>query len=132
MIRGSRTGYLIRAVRWSGRLQCSCGTCRRAGGGAGGLGDGTLRAYAIALLRWFRFLWVIGVPWDQATRAEARDFCCWIQVAVKPAGAGGPAGGDGAAGLGRAGGARPGAGGRNPVTGKAAPGPGYAAATAVH
>ena len=32
----------------------------------------TLRAYATALLRWFRFLWAIGVPWDQATRAEAR------------------------------------------------------------
>ena len=32
----------------------------------------TLRAYAIALLRWYRFLWAAGVPWDQATRAEAR------------------------------------------------------------
>ena len=31
----------------------------------------TLRAYATALLRWFRFLWAIGVPWDQATRATA-------------------------------------------------------------
>ena len=44
----------------------------------------TLRAYAIALLRWFRFLWATGVPWDQATRAEARDFSCWIQITVKP------------------------------------------------
>ena len=44
----------------------------------------TLRAYATALLRWFRFLWAIEVPWDQVTRAEARDFCCWIQLTVKP------------------------------------------------
>ena len=49
----------------------------------------TLRAYAIALLRWFRFLWAAGVPWDQATRAEARDFSRWIQIAVKPGRAGG-------------------------------------------
>jgi integrase len=37
------------------------------------------------LLRWFRFLWAIEVPWNQATRAEARDFCRWLQVAGKPA-----------------------------------------------
>ena len=30
------------------------------------------------------FLWAAGVPWDQATRAEARDFSRWIQIAVKP------------------------------------------------
>lgn len=36
------------------------------------------------LLRWFRFLWAIEVSWDQATRAEARDFLCWIQAADKP------------------------------------------------
>jgi hypothetical protein len=28
----------------------------------------------MALLRWFRFLDAIEVPWDQATRVEARDF----------------------------------------------------------
>jgi hypothetical protein len=43
------------------------------------------------LLRWFRFLWAIGVPWNQATRAEARDFCRWLQVAGKPARPGGAA-----------------------------------------
>jgi integrase len=37
------------------------------------------------LLRWFRFLWTVGVVWDQATRVEARDFCRWLQVTVKPA-----------------------------------------------
>ncbi len=44
----------------------------------------TQRSYSLALLRWFRFTWVAGVPWDQATRAEARDFCRWIQLADKP------------------------------------------------
>ena len=39
---------------------------------ASGRPETTLRAYATALLRWFRFLWATGVPWDQATRAEAR------------------------------------------------------------
>jgi hypothetical protein len=37
------------------------------------------------LLRWFRFLWAAGVAWNMATRAEARDFCRWMQVAGKPA-----------------------------------------------
>ena len=45
----------------------------------------TQRSYSLALLRWFRFTWAVGVPWDQATRAEARDFCRWIQLADKPA-----------------------------------------------
>jgi hypothetical protein len=37
------------------------------------------------LLRWFRFVWAAGVPWNMATRAEARDFCRWMRVAGKPA-----------------------------------------------
>ncbi len=45
----------------------------------------TQRSYGMDLLRWFRFLWTVGVAWDQATRVEARDFCCWLQAAVKPA-----------------------------------------------
>ena len=45
----------------------------------------TQRSYGMDLLRWFRFLWAVGVAWDQATRVEARDFCRWLQVAVKPA-----------------------------------------------
>ena len=44
----------------------------------------TQRSYGMDLLRWFRFLWAIGVGWDEATRAEARDFCRWLQVAAKP------------------------------------------------
>src|SRR5271165_4648059 len=45
----------------------------------------TQRSYSLALLRWFRFLWAAEVPWGQATRAEARDFCRWMQIADKPA-----------------------------------------------
>jgi integrase len=44
----------------------------------------TQRSYGMDLLRWFRFLWVLGVGWDQATQVEARDFCRWLQVTVKP------------------------------------------------
>ena len=52
---------------------------------ASGRSEATLKSYCKALLRWFRFLWAISVPWDQATRAEARDFCRWLQLADKPA-----------------------------------------------
>ena len=44
----------------------------------------TQRSYAMDLLRWYRFVWAVGIPWDQATRTEARDFCLWLQVADKP------------------------------------------------
>jgi site-specific recombinase XerD len=52
---------------------------------AAGRSAATLRSYGLDLLRWFRFLWAVGVAWDRATRAEARDFCRWLQVAGKPA-----------------------------------------------
>jgi integrase len=97
---------------------------------ASGRPETTLRAYAIALLRWYRFLWAAGVPWDQATRAEARDFSCWIQITVKPGRAGRPGDAAGAGSAARAAGVR--AGVPNPVTGKAPPGRGYAPATAAH
>ena len=51
----------------------------------------TQRSYAMDLLRWFRFLRAVDVGWDQATRVEARDFCCWIQLKPphwQPGGAG--------------------------------------------
>ncbi|WP_427136433.1 tyrosine-type recombinase/integrase [Pseudarthrobacter sp. S9] len=44
----------------------------------------TLRSYGMDLLRWFRFLSALGLAWDQATRVEARDFCRWLQVTLKP------------------------------------------------
>src|SRR5947209_11669038 len=74
----------------------------------------TQRSYGMDLLRWYRFLWAIAVPWNQSTRVEARDFSRWIQVTDKPrvpgAGAGMP----------------------NPVTGKPRPGAKYAASTRGH
>jgi site-specific recombinase XerD len=51
---------------------------------AAGRSEATLRSYGHDLLRWFRFLWAIQVPWEQATRAEARDFCRWMLMAGKP------------------------------------------------
>jgi integrase len=89
----------------------------------------TQRSYGMALLRWFRFLWAVEVPWDQATRVEARDFCRWVQIAPKPARPHwrSPEASAAAPGPGIARAAAP-----NPVTGKAAPGTRYASATAAH
>jgi len=94
---------------------------------ARGRSAATQRSYGMDLLRWFRFLWAVEVPWDQATRVEARDFFCWLQAAGKPA---------------RPHWRRPAAerlaarplraGVPNPVTGKAPPGPEYAPATVAH
>ena len=86
------------------------------------------------LLRWFRFCWATGVPWDQATRSEGRDFCRWIQIAAKPVGSRwrtvrSGAGGETAADIAVTTRARRAA---NPVTGKPAPGGRYAASTAAH
>jgi site-specific recombinase XerD len=51
---------------------------------AAGRSEATLRSYGMDLLRWFRFLWALGVRWDRATRDEARDFSRSLQVAGKP------------------------------------------------
>lgn len=45
----------------------------------------SLRSYGLALLRWRRFLAAIGVPWQCASRLEARDFVLWMRL-VGPAG----------------------------------------------
>ena len=52
---------------------------------AAGRSEATLRSYGHDLLRWFRFLWAVQIPWARATRAEARDFCRWMLMAGKPA-----------------------------------------------
>jgi integrase len=85
----------------------------------------TLRSYGMDLLRWWRFLHAIGVCWDRATRVEARDFSCWIQLTVKPRRRATPA----ATAVGAVV-RRPGV--PNLVTGKPAPGVGYAPATVAH
>ena len=51
---------------------------------AAGRSEATLRSYGHDLLRWFRFIWAAGVPWNRATRIEARDFCRWMLVVGKP------------------------------------------------
>ncbi len=85
----------------------------------------TQRSYAMTLLRWFRFLWAAEVPWDQATRVEARDFARWVQVVGKPARRHWR-GDDDASEV------RPGVPVPNRVTGKSPPGPQYATATVAH
>ncbi|GAB2446978.1 site-specific integrase [Nocardioides hungaricus] len=45
----------------------------------------SLRSYGLALLRWWRFIVAIDVPWHGATRLEARDFVLWMRL-VGPAG----------------------------------------------
>src|ERR1700757_4838683 len=47
---------------------------------AGGRPATTQRSYGMDLLRWFRFLWALGVAWDQATGVEARDFLCGTRL----------------------------------------------------
>ncbi len=51
---------------------------------AAGRSVATVRSYGMDLLRWFRFLWALGIAWDRATRIEARDFSRWLQVDGKP------------------------------------------------
>jgi len=51
---------------------------------AAGRSVATLRSYGMDLLRWFRFLWANDIPWNRATRIEARDFCRWMLMAGKP------------------------------------------------
>lgn len=51
---------------------------------ARGNAAGSVRSYAYALQRWWRFLRAVGVEWDQATAAENRDFVLWLMRASKP------------------------------------------------
>lgn len=44
---------------------------------------GRVRSYAFDLLRWWRWLRVVDVPWNQATPAEGRDFALWLGATVK-------------------------------------------------
>ena len=61
---------------------------------AAGRSQATVRSYGMDLLRWFRFLWAIGLPWERATRVEARDFCLWLLIAGKRDRAGGGGAGE--------------------------------------
>jgi integrase len=91
---------------------------------ATGRSAATLRSYGMDLLRWWRFLHAVDVGWDRATRVEARDFSCWIQLTVKQRRRVDRSNG--------AGWANDVAGTPNPITGKPALGDRYAAATVAH
>jgi integrase len=45
---------------------------------------GSVRSYAYDLLRWWRWLQVVGVEWDKVTSTEVKDFVLWLRQAVKP------------------------------------------------
>jgi integrase len=95
---------------------------------ASGRSATTQRSYGMDLLRWFRFLWAIEVPWDEATRVEARDISRWVQIGDKPASARQASEESTAQPMMTAVAVpKP-----NRVTGKSAPGPKYAPATAAH
>ncbi|WP_072947477.1 tyrosine-type recombinase/integrase [Rhodococcus koreensis] len=90
---------------------------------AAGRSTATQRSYGMDLLRWFRFLSAVEVAWQEATRAEARDFSRWIQMGTKPVrphwrSSDKPA----AATIPTL----------NPVTGRSSPGRTYAVATVAH
>ncbi|GFG83195.1 integrase [Mycobacterium paragordonae] len=93
---------------------------------AAGRSPATLRSYGMDLLRWWRFLDAVDVGWRRATRTEARDFSCWIQLAVKHRRTAT------ATVTGRNVATTESVEPPNPVTGKPALGPGYAAATIAH
>ena len=43
------------------------------------------RSYAYDLLRWWRFLAAVRVPWNRAKRGEVRDFVLWLRMSHNPA-----------------------------------------------
>jgi site-specific recombinase XerD len=90
----------------------------------------TQYSYANDLLRWFRFCWAIDVPWNQATRVEARDFSRWIQISTKKRQLNRQAVDDPKVVKSAKAVRQPGT--ANPVTGKASPGRTYAPTTIVH
>ncbi|WP_053196317.1 tyrosine-type recombinase/integrase [Streptomyces viridochromogenes] len=44
----------------------------------------TCRSYAFDLLRWFRVLWFLEVPWHRATEAETSALVGWLRVTANP------------------------------------------------
>jgi integrase/recombinase XerD len=79
----------------------------------------SVRSYAYGLLRWWRWLSVVGVPWDRATSAEVRDLVLWLGMHSK-------------ADAESCGVSSVRAGSVNLITGKQYPGEGYAVRTIRH
>ncbi|MEY2229716.1 tyrosine-type recombinase/integrase [Streptomyces sp. BF23-19] len=92
----------------------------------------TIRSYGMDLLRWYRFLWTLEVPWDKAARADARDFSRWLQLADKPVRLHWRYQKNGIPESGLPPQRRPDRGTPNAVTGKPGPGTKYAATTRAH
>ncbi|MDJ0346757.1 site-specific integrase [Streptomyces sp. H10-C2] len=44
----------------------------------------TGKSYAYDLLRWFRILWFLDVPWDKAVEAEVAAIVGWLRTAPNP------------------------------------------------
>ncbi|WP_241720649.1 tyrosine-type recombinase/integrase [Streptomyces lydicus] len=84
------------------------------------------------LLRWWRFLWVLGVDWDRVTRAEARDFARWMQLADKPVRVHWRLKRRGVTEPNTPASTRPVPGTPNPITGKPTPGKKFAPTTRAH
>lgn len=78
----------------------------------------TCRSYGYDLLRWFRLLWLLEVPWDTATEAETAVMADWLRNAGNPQRRRLPG--------------SPQPGSVNMRTGKPEPGAGYASATIGH
>ena len=74
------------ALPGGGRGLRGASCCDRVPAGSCGVGlfPSTLRSYACELLGWLRFLQAVAVPWDRATRAEARDYALWLARTRKP------------------------------------------------
>lgn len=51
---------------------------------ASGASPASARSYALALLRWWRFLAAIDIRWDRAGRVEVRDFVLWMRFVARP------------------------------------------------
>jgi site-specific recombinase XerD len=51
---------------------------------ASGASPRSARSYALALLRWWRFLAAIEVDWNRAGRVEVRDFVLWMRFVAQP------------------------------------------------
>ncbi|MFC0452315.1 site-specific integrase [Rhodococcus jostii] len=50
---------------------------------AQGNSQASVRSYAYALLRWWRWLRAVDVDWDKATPAECRDLVLWLQANLR-------------------------------------------------
>ncbi|MFF7415790.1 tyrosine-type recombinase/integrase, partial [Streptomyces lydicus] len=79
----------------------------------------TCRSYGYGMLRWFRLLWLLDVPWQKATEAESAVLTGWLRTAPNPQRR-------------RHSSESPAPGSINPRTGKAYPRSGYAPTTINH